>query len=213
MRGNPRTDTGRVTAALADLVERFSPGLDPYLEELLKWNPQLGLFSKRDPERILTKLLRQSVALWDFTCEARGGAPARAVDVGTGGGFPGLVWKLLAPALEVVLVERKARKADFLDRVAHRLGRPEGLAVAAEDVTAFARHRSRAGAFDVAALMAVAPAPGVLQALDRVLTPGGAVVTVRPAGQNAAESGYGPAFMATSKLAVDGATLLFLERS
>jgi len=212
MPGHPRADAGRVMAALGDLAARFSPGLAAYVEDLLEWNPQLGLFSKPEPEATLAKLLRQSVVLWDFACEARGEVPGRVVDVGTGGGFPGLVWKLLSPALDVVLIERKARKAEFLDRVAHRLGRPDGLAVAAEDITVFARREPNRGSFDLAALMALGPSEAILRALDGVLAPGGVVVTVRPAGETPAGAGFEPIFRSAQSRSIDGAKLLLLVR-
>src|SRR5437868_13631906 len=64
------------------------------------------------------------------------GGARRVVDVGSGGGLPGLVLKVARPELEVTLVEADQAKAAFLVQAAARLelGGVEVLARRAEDV-------------------------------------------------------------------------------
>jgi len=89
--------------------------------------------------------------------------PARnLVDVGSGGGLPGLPLKLARPDLEVTLVEADQAKAAFLVQAAAKL-RLEGVEVLpgrAEDVGRDPRHRER---FDVAVSRAVAPLPTLVE--------------------------------------------------
>jgi 16S rRNA (guanine527-N7)-methyltransferase len=48
--------------------------------------------------------------------------PGLLLDIGSGGGFPAIPIKVVAPEYDVVLVERSARKAGFLRKVIGRLG-------------------------------------------------------------------------------------------
>ena len=211
MSKTPRSDPAHVLSALGDVRERLGAGVEIYVAELLKWNRHLGLVSKREPERTIVKLVRQSIALWDFVVDARGAPPVRVVDVGTGGGFPGMIWRLLDRELEITLVERRARKAAFIERVLHLLGAPRGVTVVADDIATVAKQL--AADFDTAVMMAVAPDAGVLEALDALLLPTGAVATVRPTRDPAVAALFGPEFVPAATQEVEGATFLLLRRS
>src|SRR5690348_13415068 len=63
------------------------------------------------------ELIDDSLVLLDFLGDA-----ARLVDVGSGGGLPGLALKLARPALHVTLVDSDQGKAAFLVQAAARLG-------------------------------------------------------------------------------------------
>ena len=84
------------------------------------------------------------------------------VDVGSGGGLPGLPLKIARPSLLVTLVEADQAKAAFLVRACAVLGL-EGIEVVArraEEVGQDARYRE---AFDVAVARAVAPLPVLVE--------------------------------------------------
>ena len=80
------------------------------------------------------------------------------VDVGSGGGLPGLPLKIARPDLQVTLVEADGRKAAFLVRACAELGLRgvEVLDRRAEDAGRDPRYRE---AFDLAVARAVAPMP------------------------------------------------------
>ena len=80
------------------------------------------------------------------------------VDVGSGGGLPGLVVKIARPELAVTLVEADQAKAAFLVQASARLGVAgvEVVASRAEEAAHDPRHRE---AFDVATARALAPMP------------------------------------------------------
>ena len=169
-----------VLDTLPDLLARFErPEFDDYVEELLKWNPQLGLVSKKSTPRIVARLVRRSVELWDFAVEyADLETGGRVVDVGSGGGFPGIVWKLMSPDLEVTLVDRKERKASFLTRVVTRLA-IGGLHVIDADVFDIVRRERFRGAFDCVTMMAVAAPEEMAGPVESLLRPGGFFATMR----------------------------------
>ena len=82
----------------------------------------------------------------------------RVVDVGSGGGLPGLPLKIMVPRLEVTLVEADGRKAAFLTQACARLGLADVRVVdrRAEDA---AHEASLRESFDVAVARALAPMP------------------------------------------------------
>ena len=71
----------------------------------------------------------------------------RLIDLGSGGGLPGLVIAYLRPDLEITLVERRSNRADQLLRSVRALGLSEHVVVLAEDVRAVGVRSP--GAFDV----------------------------------------------------------------
>ena len=80
------------------------------------------------------------------------------VDVGSGGGLPGIPLKLSSPELKLTLIEAEEAKAAFLVQACARLGLEgvEVIAMRAEDAGQDPRHRER---FDAAVARALAPMP------------------------------------------------------
>jgi 16S rRNA (guanine527-N7)-methyltransferase len=176
-------DVPLVLEGIGEVRSRLDPAaLRCFLEELLRWNPQLGLVSKQDTPRVLIRLIRQSVALWDFARgavgEARLSGVERIADIGSGGGFPGLIWKMLSPSREFLLIERKERKVAFLDRVIARTSLA-GVSALAADLREVARRESYQQRFDVAVMAAVAAPSDVAASIERLLRSPGYFCTVR----------------------------------
>lgn len=101
--------------------------------------------------------------------------PARVVDVGSGGGLPGLVVALVRPDLQVTLVESTKKKARFLAAAADELGvRVEVIPERAE----WLAEREPAG-FDLATARAVAPLDRLVPLVLPLLRPGGSLYAVK----------------------------------
>lgn len=204
MPNETRNDISRVLEGIGEARERLdSAALNVFLEELFRWNPQLGLVSKQDPPGVVIRLIRQSVELWSFASEALGPARVeriqRILDIGSGGGFPGLVWKMLLPSREFLLVERKDRKVAFLERVIARTGLTDVSALAA-DLREVARRESCRARFDLAAMAAVAAPEDVAASVERLLAAPGYFCAVRGRDQSPPEErlGKGLALLARS---------------
>jgi 16S rRNA (guanine527-N7)-methyltransferase len=193
---NPRgPDVSTVLAGIGEAQTRLDPAVLPrFLEELFRWNRQLGLVSKQDSPGVVIRLVRQSVALWDFVCDALGEARLQAieriVDIGSGGGFPGLVWKMLSPSREFLLIERKARKVAFLERVIV-LTSLENVSAVAADVREVARREAYGGRFDLAVMAAVTAPSEVAASVERLLRTPGYFCTVRGRDQEIPEEHLG----------------------
>lgn len=112
-----------------------------YLDLLLKWNKTYNLTALRDPKQGLTHHLLDSLAILPWVGEAS------LLDVGSGGGLPGIPLALARPQLAVTLVDAVQKKVSFLQQAAIELQLPNVQAVHArvENLTgAYARITSRA---------------------------------------------------------------------
>lgn len=88
-----------------------------YLALLLKWNAVYNLTSVRDPRQMVTQhLLDAMAALPAFT------GAQRVLDVGSGGGLPGVVLAIWAPLMQVHMIDTVHKKTAFLTQVKAELG-------------------------------------------------------------------------------------------
>ena len=91
---------------------------------LQKWNKVYNLTAVRDPQEMLTHHLLDSLAavapLQRHLAE-QGGAGQRLLDVGSGGGLPGVVFAICCPDLDVSCVDTVAKKAAFIQHAAAAL--------------------------------------------------------------------------------------------
>ena len=214
----PADDVSKVLGTLAGasgrLCDRFDERqLRRFVEELLTWNREIPLVSRRDTPAAVARLIERSVHLWDFVRDAvarDAEAPRwRIVDIGTGAGFPGLVWKMLARELDVVLVERRERKVAFLERVIARLSL-EGVSAVAADLSEFARYQRHEHTFDLAVMMAVTNPEEIAEPVERLLRAPGYFCVVRGRDQETAKEPLGGRFRELARSeSYEGRFLLF----
>ncbi|MFP6796757.1 MAG: 16S rRNA (guanine(527)-N(7))-methyltransferase RsmG [Pseudomonadales bacterium] len=105
--------------------------LDVFLSLVRRWNGANGLVSRGDVERLETRHLLDCMSLLPWL-EGR----ARMLDIGSGGGFPGMVLAIGRPKIDTVLVERSQKKARFLQQVVYELGLT-GVEVVAQDIRGY----------------------------------------------------------------------------
>ena len=93
-----------------------------YLDLLAKWNRVYNLTALRDPAQMLTHHLLDSLAVVAPLRRHTQGRPARLLDVGSGGGLPGVVIAACCPEVTVTCVDAVAKKAAFVQQAAGQLG-------------------------------------------------------------------------------------------
>ena len=129
-----------------------------YMALIQKWNKVYNLTSVRDPAEMLTHHLLDSLAAVPplqrhlAGLGPQDGAGRKLLDVGSGGGLPGVVFAICCPALSVSCVDTVAKKAAFVQQVAAelRLGNLRGV---------HARVENLSGPFDVVSCRAFASLP------------------------------------------------------
>jgi 16S rRNA (guanine527-N7)-methyltransferase len=132
----------------ADAIE----SLDRYCHALWSWNEKLNLTRHTDYEKFVARDVVDSMALEPFL-----DAGATVLDVGTGGGVPGIVLAIVRPDLEVSLCDSMAKKAKVADEIVRHLGLPITVHHAA------AQELLKSRSYDVLLVRAVAPLAKLLR--------------------------------------------------
>jgi len=129
------------------------------------------------------ELIEDSLVLLNHLGEAR-----RLVDVGSGGGLPGLALKITRPDLAVTLIEADQAKAAFLVQACAKLDLRdvEVLARRAEEVGRDGRYRE---SFDVAVARALASMPVLAELCLPLVKVGGRLVAQKTASEEVQRAG------------------------
>ena len=106
------------------LTEAQITQLLEFLSLLQKWNKVYNLTAVRDPQEMLTHHLLDSLAAVGplrrhVAAQAgEGGGAVRLLDVGSGGGLPGVVFAICCPDVDVSCVDTVGKKAAFIQQAA-----------------------------------------------------------------------------------------------
>ena len=117
-------------AHLRDIADRLALPLDDaladqllaYLDLLQRWNGTYNLTAVRDPERMLVQHIADCLAvIGPLRRQLADDTPRRLLDVGSGGGLPGVVIAILCPTIDVTCVDTVGKKAAFIRQAAASL--------------------------------------------------------------------------------------------
>jgi 16S rRNA (guanine527-N7)-methyltransferase len=134
-----------------------------YRDLLLDSNTRMNLTAVTDPIEIERRLFLDGLRLLPAIDRLTSGRnPPRMIDIGSGGGFPGLVLKIARPGLDVTLVDATGKKIRFLNAVIASLGL-EGVRALQARAEELGRDERFRGAFDLVTARAVAPLPVLLE--------------------------------------------------
>ena len=173
-------DLRRVTHDITRQIPALANApLERYLRELLQWNDELGLVSKRDPFAACTRLVVESAEFGGVAARALGSGEHRVADVGSGAGFPGLICRFVYPEWNLVLIERREKKAAFLERVVQRLSLAN-IDVIAADARDASRLPHLEHSFDLVATMAVGGPARTAPQIEDLLATNGLFITTVP---------------------------------
>ncbi len=107
------------TSAIAQLLQPFIQldemrlcAISTYIDLLLKWNARINLTAIRGPDEIVQRHFGESFFAAKYLLEQK--QLQTAIDLGSGAGFPGAPFALLAPDVQVTLIESQQKKATFL---------------------------------------------------------------------------------------------------
>ena len=150
----------------------FLGRVEAYVDLLLDANARLNLTRVVEPEAVARLHLLDALSALPLIDRL---APARTVDLGSGGGVPGLVLALARPSIDWTLVDSVAKKADALRFFAEAL-RVSSVRVLAERAEVLGRDPSHRESFDLVTARACAALPVLAEYALPLLRIGGHLV-------------------------------------
>jgi 16S rRNA (guanine527-N7)-methyltransferase len=147
--------------------------IDGHVRLLLAWNAAINLTSVRDPAEVAIRHVADSLAALTTLRETRIEA---FLDLGSGGGFPGIPLAAADPFVETLLIDSVGKKAKFLGVAAEAIGlagRVRVGSVRAEGLAADGRHREQWPAVTVRAVATLAE---LVELAFPLLRPGGLLI-------------------------------------
>jgi len=144
-----------------------------HASELVKWSRKVNLTSITQPRDIAVKHFLDSLAPARFIPES-----ARLLDIGSGGGFPGLPLKILKPSLSVLLIDGVRKKANFLKHLLRtlKLERIEAHQVRAENLL---EDPAFSNSFDVVISRALSSLASFVKLATPLLAAQGAIIAMK----------------------------------
>jgi 16S rRNA (guanine527-N7)-methyltransferase len=106
-----------IAAMHLDVIPAQQDKLMDYLALMFKWNAVYNLTSLRDPMQMVTHHLLDSLAAVPAFAAAK-----NVLDVGSGGGLPGIVLAIVRPDMKVSMIDTVHKKTAFLTQVKAELG-------------------------------------------------------------------------------------------
>lgn len=159
--------------------EKRAP-LRAFLDELLSANANFNLTAVRSAEDAWERHIVESATVAPLL-----GRPKNLIDVGSGGGLPGMVLAICRPDIQVTLLEATSKKARFLELTREKLALQNVQVVCDRAETAAAKGSKLRESFDIVTARAVAPLCVLLELTVPFARVGGSVLAIK--GEKAAQ--------------------------
>lgn len=140
-------------------------------ELLAEGSKRLSVVSRGDRDRILMRHVRECL---EPALVSRILPKSRWIDIGSGGGLPGIPVAVVRGDLEITLLEPRERKASFLERTILKLSL-DNVVVEQKNLEDIPRHRP-GETWDVATARALAWTPKMVKSLETILTPNATLI-------------------------------------
>ena len=110
-----------------DILLKYFPGLNQtqlqHFEKLQNlyatWNAQINVISRKDIESLYERHVLHSLAIAKFI---QFKSNTKILDIGTGGGFPGIPLSIFFPEIEVTMIDSIAKKIKVAEGISEELG-------------------------------------------------------------------------------------------
>jgi 16S rRNA (guanine527-N7)-methyltransferase len=154
---------------LPNLNSEHITQLNTLADLFLEWNQKLNLSAIRDREGVIMKHIVDSLLIMDYEWVKAG---QKVLDLGTGGGFPGLALAIVYPEANFVLVDATEKKIKAVEAIAESLGLENVKCVAgrAEELGRDKAHREQ---YDLVVARALAGFSTLLEYCLPFVRPGG----------------------------------------
>jgi 16S rRNA (guanine527-N7)-methyltransferase len=102
--------------------------LSKYHALVKDWNTKINLISRRDIDNLLANHILDSLAAIPILIENK--SPVELMDLGPGGGFPGIPLKICLPQIRLTCLEATQKKARFIEMAAKELSFTDVMVIA-----------------------------------------------------------------------------------
>jgi 16S rRNA (guanine527-N7)-methyltransferase len=160
-----------LAAGAVALPAAASGKLAQYLALLAKWNRTYNLTAIREPERMVTHHVLDALAVLPHLPQR---PDLRVLDVGSGGGVPGIPLAIARPDWRVVMLDSNHKKSAFVQQAVIELALAN-----AEAVTARVEDYAPAALFDIVISRAFSDLATFAESSARHLAPGGQLVAMK----------------------------------
>jgi 16S rRNA (guanine527-N7)-methyltransferase len=164
---------GLVAAGASDLTAEQLTAAADHVRLLLAWNDAINLTAIREPAAMAREHVLDSLSALGVLREA---GVSEFLDLGSGGGFPGLTLAIALPVTRAILVESIGKKARFLSTAVECVGLADRVAVAPIRAEAMAANPGHRGQWQAVLARAVADLTELSELSMPLLRPGGLLV-------------------------------------
>jgi 16S rRNA (guanine527-N7)-methyltransferase len=159
------------------IIFRYFPGLTNNQQQQIRelqplyqnWNQKINVISRKDMEHFYERHVLHSLSIAKAFRFSEGQA---VLDLGTGGGFPGIPLAILFPEVNFHLVDSIGKKIKVVAAVSESLGMQNVS-------TAHQRAEKVKGSYDFILTRAVAPAKKLWQWTNSLLLPKGGIIALK----------------------------------
>jgi 16S rRNA (guanine527-N7)-methyltransferase len=145
-----------------------------YHRELLLWNQRINLVSERASREIVIRHFLDSLTAVPWIARPEG----LLIDIGSGGGFPGIPLQIVLPGLQATLVESSRKKTSFLSHIIRTLAL-DNMTVIRERIEVLIGERACASQFDTVISRAAFKLPELLRMASFFLKPDGLLIAMK----------------------------------
>jgi 16S rRNA (guanine527-N7)-methyltransferase len=189
----------RVDGGAKQLGVALTPGmidrLAGHASALLQWNRRFNLTAITDPEEVAVKHVIDALAPVPLIPVG-----AKLIDIGAGGGFPGIPLKIALPAIDVTLIDASRKKVSFMQHAIRQVAL-SGIRARHVRAEAMAGEPGAVGAFDVVICRALSDLGRFFELAAPLAAPDGMILALKGA--------VGPEEMARAETAAHGLSKAF----
>jgi 16S rRNA (guanine527-N7)-methyltransferase len=145
-----------------------------YHREILLWNRWINLISERSEQEIVLRHFLDSLSAAPFIDRFDG----TLIDLGSGGGFPGIPLRIALTGLHVTLVESSRKKTSFLAHIIRTLGLNH-VTLVKERTEVLVDRKEYAGSFDTVISRAAFKLPELIRIASFFLKPDALLIAMK----------------------------------
>jgi 16S rRNA (guanine527-N7)-methyltransferase len=151
-----------------------------------EYNAHMNLSAIRDREGIIEKHFLDSlygVSIIDEVLAHTKTSPIRLLDIGSGGGFPGIPLKIVIPELDITLLDSVGKKVKAMNHFVEQLGL-KGIEAIQDRAESLAKHPDHKGKYDIVVSRATAYITDILFWSAPFLTKNGRIILYKMPGED-----------------------------